>query len=155
MIAIDKIESLVEEKIQGTNSFVVKITVGAGNKIVILLDNDLGTSIDDCIQVSRHVEKNLDREVEDFELQVMSPGVDFPLTSVRQYKKNVGRSVKVKMVEGPSIEGELLSVTEEGVVVKTKTKERIEGRKSKRWVEREHPLSYDDIKETKVVISFK
>ena len=78
MITIDKIQKLADEKlVEGTN-FIVDIAVKTGNKIIVLLDNDNGVSIGDCVAMSRHIESNLDREADDFELNVMSPGLSEP-----------------------------------------------------------------------------
>lgn len=155
MITENVVEKLVKEKIEGTDCFIVDIAVAPGNKIRVLLDKDSDTSINDCVEVSRYIERSLDRDKEDFELQVMSPGIDYPLSSVRQYNKNKGRNVKVKLVEGGTVEGELTDVDEDRITVFTKTKERMEGRKAKRWVEREVVIPFENIVETKIIISFK
>ena len=155
MIQKKTIRKLVEEKIEGTDCFIVDITVGAGNAIRVLLDKDSGTSITDCVAVSRHIEGNLDREEEDFELSVMSPGLDYPLSSERQYRKNIGREVKVTTQEGKVFKGELVVVDSKGILLTSRTKERIEGRKAKQWVDHEDRLEFNEIKETKIIISFK
>jgi len=155
MISKEAIEKLIAEKIEPTTQFVVDLQVTPSNQITVLLDSDTSTSIEDCIAVSRHIESNLDREQEDFELKVSSPGLDQPLKVLRQYRKNIGRHVVVKTEDEQKIQGELKSVEDEVITVETRTKERIEGRKAKRWVERQHQIPFENIKETKVVISFK
>lgn len=155
MISKEAIEKLIAEKIEPTTQFVVDLQVTPSNQITVLLDSDTSTSIEDCIAVSRHIESNLDREQEDFELKVSSPGLDQPLKVLRQYRKNIGRHVVVKTEDEQKIQGELKSVDDNLITVETRTKERIEGRKAKRWVERQHQIPFENIKETKVVISFK
>lgn len=155
MITKTQIQTLVEEKIAGTDSYIVDITVSPGNQIRILLDSDTGLSIKDCVGVSRHVENNLDRESEDFELQVSSPGLDEPLKMLRQYKKYIGKKLKVSTIEGKELEGALLETSEEGIAIEEKKRERIEGKKSKQTIINKVPLKFEEIKETKVVISFK
>jgi ribosome maturation factor RimP len=155
MISATDIRKMVEEHIKDTPVFLVDMTVSAGNVIRIYVDNDEGPSINNCVEISRLVEGSLDRELEDFELHVSSPGLDQPLKVVRQYIKNVGRGLKVIDLQGKTVEGILESADESQIVVKTREKRRIEGRKAKEWVEELHPFNYDEIAGAKVVISFK
>jgi len=140
---------------EGTDMFIVELSVKPGNKIEILVDRDSGLALEDCLSVSRHVEGNLDRELEDYSLDVSSPGVGKPLRLKRQYVKNVGRTVNVKRTDGTIVEGVLVSSDEEKIVVHTRTKEEVEGKKGKKWVERDEEIAFDTISETKIVISFK
>lgn len=155
MITADQIRALVEEKIEGTDLFIVDINVKPGNKIEIFIDRDSGLALEDCLSVSRHVEGSLDREIEDFALDVSSPGVGRPLKLKRQYLKNVGRTVDMKLSDGTKLEGTMVEATDTSVKVKTRTKEEVEGKKGKKWVEKEVELDYDQIIETKITISFK
>lgn len=155
MITQEQIKNLVEEKIADTDIFIVEINVKPGNKIEIFIDKDSGLALEDCLKVSRHVEGSLDREVEDFALDVSSPGVGRPLKLKRQYLKNVGRNVEVKMVDGTLMEGVMLAAEDNKIVVQTRTKEEVEGKKGKKWVERENEIPFENISETKIVISFK
>lgn len=154
MITIEKIKKLAEEKIAESSNFIVDISVRPGNNIVVLLDNDAGVSISDCVAMSRHIEFNLDRETEDFELNVMSPGLTEPFKIIRQYEKNIGKQVDVLTKENKKLTGKLLSVNEEGIVLETKSKERIEGKKTKQILINNISLTFNQIKQTKVVISF-
>jgi len=155
MIAVKTIKELINKAIEGTSIFLISCEVNPGNSIQVLIDNMNNTSVQDCILVSRGIEHNLDREVEDFDLSVSSPGLSKPFVVREQYLKNIGRRVKVKPLEGKAAEGELSEVTEEFILLKDKVKERIEGRKSKQWVDKEYKFLFNDIKETKVIISFK
>ena len=158
MITVAEIEQLVNAKISETETlsdvFFVSISVRTGNAIEVLLDKDSGLNVEDCKKVSRHVESSLDREKEDFSLEVSSPGVGKPLVVHRQYLKNVGRTVKVKDSEGEKYEGDLAEVSETGIVLKYQEKEVLPGKKKKEWVEKSVTLAFDNIKETKVVIRF-
>ena len=154
MISIEKISKIVDVKIAVSTNFVVDISVKPGNKIVILLDNDKGVSIDDCIAMSRHVESGLDRDEEDFELNVMSPGLSEPLKILRQYKKYIDKEVDVVTKESGKIKGKLVLVTDEGIQLETKTKEKVEGKKGKQVIIKKIDLTFSQIKETKIVISF-
>lgn len=155
MITADTIRQLAEAHLEGTPGFLVDVRVAEGNQIRILLDHDASTSIEDCMALHRHLESELDRNVEDFSLDVSSPGLDQPLKLHRQYVKNIGRTVQVKPVEGAKVEGELVAVDEAGITVKIREKRRIEGRKAKEWVEEEQVWPFEQIQSTKVVISFK
>jgi ribosome maturation factor RimP len=109
------------------------------------------------MKVSRAVEHNLDREEADFALNVSSPGLDRPFMVVRQYENNVGRNLKVTFNDESrkGLEGMLIQADEEGIVLETSEKVRIEGKKKKELVVTEHPVPYTEIKAAKVVISFK
>tara|TARA_B100000427_G_scaffold242151_1_gene205070 strand:- start:595 stop:1077 length:483 start_codon:yes stop_codon:yes gene_type:complete len=160
MIDVKTISKMAEEFLDGTPGFLVDVSVAAGNVIRISLDNDNNTSIENCMALSRHIEGSLDREEEDFSLDVGSPGLDQPLKALRQYKKFIGKQVIVLPKVGKKIEGELMRIEEEaedmsGLVLKTREKKRIEGRKAKQWVEEEHTFNACDLEWTKVKISFK
>ncbi len=156
MISKERVLELINEKMEETDIFLVELTIGTANHIEVLIDADNGISIDKCIQMSRQIEHNLDREEEDFSLNVSSPGLDQPLKVHRQYLKNVGRSLKVNFVEEkPRIEGELIEADDEGIVLETKEKVRIEGRKKKELVVTQHKIKFAEIEKAKVVISFK
>jgi len=154
------VHQLANEFLDGGSGFVVDIKVASGNAIRIDLENDDRTSIEDCVALSRHIEGSFDREEEDFSLDVGSPGLDKPLKVLRQYLKLIGKQVSVNPKDGKKMEGELVNIEEEngevkGLVLKTREKKRIEGRKAKQWVEEEHRFQASDIEWTKVIISFK
>lgn len=148
MINASDIRALVEEKIEGTGMFVVELTVSSANRIVIELDSMEGVTIDDCVQVSRHVESSLDRETQDFELQVSSAGIDKPLRDRRQYVKNVGRELRVQLEDGAELKGELLEANEQ-------LKLKVPPSKKKKLPAREELIEWENIKEAKIIISFK
>lgn len=154
MITVNKIKELVDAKLAEGNCFLVDLIIKPGNKIIILLDNDKGVAIADCVAMSRYVEFSLDRETEDFELSVMSSGLSEPLKILRQYQKNIGKQVDVVTKEGKKLSGRLVLTNEEGIELETKTKERLEGKKGKQLIINNINLTFKQIKETKVVISF-
>jgi ribosome maturation factor RimP len=154
MITIDKIQKLAEEKLAEGTNFIVDIAVKTGNKIIVLLDNDNGVSIGDCVAMSRHIESNLDREAADFELNVMSPGLSEPFKILRQYQKNIGKHVDVVTKEGKKLSGKLLKAEESGIELETKVKETVAGKKGKQLIINNINLTFNQIKETKIVISF-
>lgn len=148
MITESTIRGLVEEKIEGTDMFLVSVKVLPSNLIKVFVDSLGGLNVKDCVAVSRHIEGSLDREKEDFELEVSSPGLSEPFQHPLQYKKNVGRGIKVTTADGESVKGELIEFEGESITVqpeKKKKKEQAEPVK----------ILLTDIKEAKTVISFK
>lgn len=154
MISKETIQKLAETKLAEGTNFIVDIAVKPGNKITVLLDNDNGVSISDCVAMSRHIEGGLDREAEDFELNVMSPGLTEPFKILRQYQKNIGKQVDVVTTENQKLSGLLLSADKGGIVLETKSKERTEGKKGKQLLINNINLTFEQIKKTTVVISF-
>ncbi|MEY4331152.1 MAG: ribosome assembly cofactor RimP [Bacteroidota bacterium] len=155
MITKETVASFIAPLLEDSDLFIVDIQVNPGNAIEVLVDKDSGLTIDDCKKVSRAVEGSLDREVEDFSLEVSSPGVGKPLLVKRQYFKNVGRNVAIKTIDGKKIEGQMTLANEEHIQVDFREKEIVPGKKTKQWVEKQVVLPYAEIKETKITISFK
>jgi len=158
MISKKKVAGLIKERIEELDNglFIVHLNISESGIINVEIDKYEGNvSMKDCMSVSRNVEHNLDREDEDFELHVSSAGLDRGLRVLPQYRKNIGRQVKVKLNEGGSLEGELTAASHEQITVQTSRKERIEGKKKKETIIEDHVLTMDKIKETKIVISFK
>ena len=158
MISKTRITELIDERIAELDNglFVVSLTISPSNVIVVELDKyEGGVSVKDCMSVSRNIEHNLDREEEDFELSVTSAGLDKGLRVFAQYKKNIGREVDVKLEDGTAITGLMIDATPEQITLQTERKERIEGKKRKETIVEDHVFPMDQIKETKIVISFK
>ncbi|MEX2596699.1 MAG: ribosome assembly cofactor RimP [Salibacteraceae bacterium] len=148
MISEEQIAKLVAEKLEGTEMFSVHISVSSNNKITVELDGMKGVTIDDCVAVSRHIEGSLDREQEDFELTVSSAGLNKPLRDRRQFVKNIGREVKVMLHDGKELKGELIDAKDNLTI-------KLPASKKKKLPEREEVLDWQNINETKVLISFK
>lgn len=148
MISESYIRQLVEEKLEGTEMFIVDLSVGSNNRIVVEIDGMAGVTIDDCVAVSRQIESNLDREQEDFELQVSSAGIDKPLRDRRQFEKNIGREVKIILQDSAELKGVLLEVGDN-------LKVKLPASKKKKLPEREEAVAWENIRETKILISFK
>jgi ribosome maturation factor RimP len=158
MIDKDKITALAIERIEEHDPtlFIVDLTIGKGNTILVELDKMGGSvSIQDCIAVSRNIEHNLDREEEDFALEVTSAGLDKPLRVLKQFEKNIGREVQVTPIDhGKNVDGVLKEVSEDGIVLEKTEKVRLEGKKKKVWETKQTVLKFNEIKETKLIISF-
>ncbi|QNJ97800.1 Ribosome maturation factor RimP [Constantimarinum furrinae] len=146
---------LLEQALEKNSSlFLIDLEITDNNQIRVILDGDNGVTVEDCIAVSREIEHNLDREENDFSLEVMSAGVSEPLSFPRQYKKNLGRKLKVKTRKGEQIEGEVTEATDDKVTLIWKTREPKPIGKGKVTVQKEAVLDYSDIVEAKVMITF-
>lgn len=154
MITKEQIVSLVEETLDESH-FLVKVDIRSGNVIDIIIDCVHGVNIQKCIDVSRFVESKLDRDTEDFELNVSSAGLTSPFTVLRQYEKNLGREVEVKRVGEKPLQGILTQFDTEGFEIEVTNKEKVEDKKKKIEVTRTHRFAYADGAEVKVIISFK
>ena len=153
MIAPEIIIQLTEEIITD-DQFIVGVEVSPSNVIVVTIDSEKGISIDDCININRHIEKNLDREEEDFELQVSSAGIGQPLKVFRQYVKNIGKEVEVVSKKGEKKKGILKSTDENGFELEFEEKEKAEGQKRKQIVTRSQKFTFDEVKTVKNIIKF-
>ena len=119
------------------------------------IDNDEAVSIDDCVELSRYIEEHLDRDAEDFELEVGSAGITSPFKVLRQYEKNVGNEVEVLTRNGVKLTGVLKSADEDSFVVTVTKQVKPEGAKRKITVEEDQTYTYNEIKYTKYLIRFK
>jgi ribosome maturation factor RimP len=147
MIEKGKIEKLVNEFIKGTNIFLVDVKVNNANKIRVFADTKKGISIDECVELHRHIEKHLDRNTEDYELQISSPGINMPFSVIKQYYKNEGKQVEVIDKEGSRFTGSLKNVTDGGFELETEVKTRGKFKEMK-----EISFNFDEIKSTKELL---
>ena len=149
-----KVKELVDQAIGENDSlFLIDLKVGADNAITVVVDGDAGVPLSECIRISRHVEHNLDREAEDFSLEVTTPSITDPIVDNRQYNKNIGRTIKVKIADG-EVEGTLTEVNQEEVTLRWKVREAKPVGKGKITVEKERKIPLSDIREAKVKIIF-
>ncbi len=155
MISESYIRTLVEEKLQEMDYFIVDVKVSSSNTIRVEIDGDKGVNIKDCVAISRHIEGSLDREEHDFELTVSSAGMDQPFKILRQYQRYYGREVEVKLREGKKLKGKLLQADEDKVSLETSEMKKIEGKKKKQLITETIDVPMEQVNETKVVISFK
>ena len=154
MIRKEEVKRLVEEKLED-KMFLVDISVNERNVINVYVDSFNGLTIDQCINISRHVEHSFDRDEEDFELQVSSPGLSESFKVSEQFYKYEGRAIELVTVNNVKLEGKLLNVTDEGIELETSSREKVEGHKKKQLVVKKHQFKYEEIESTKAVISFK
>ena len=141
MIEKQKIQGLVNEFVRGTGLFLVSVKVSNANRITVLADKNEGITIDECAAIHRHIENGFDRDKEDFELQVSSPGLDMPFVVMEQYYNNEGRKIEVTDNEGSKFIGNLKNVTAGGFELETKLKLL--------------SFNFEQIKSTRVILTIK
>ncbi|MCH8534580.1 MAG: ribosome assembly cofactor RimP [Flavobacteriaceae bacterium] len=134
--------------------FLIKHEVTSDHHIRVIIDSDSNVSIEDCMAVSRKIEHQLDRDEIDFSVEVASPGVSEPLTLPRQYKKNLGRKLELRLADDSLIKGDLVEVDSEGVTLEWKAREPKPVGKGKHTVEKSEKFSFDEIKMAKVMVIF-
>ncbi len=155
MIDTRKITALAEQKLEGTDLFVVDCTCTPGNEVELTIDSDTSVGIDACAELSRAIEAELDRDTEDFSLTVMSAGIGSELRSLRQYRKLVGHSVEVLLLNGVKLLARLDEVSDEGITLSYEEKQAVEGKKRKQLVTVSRSYPFAEIKYTKEWLDFK
>jgi ribosome maturation factor RimP len=150
----EKVNQLLEAGLlEKPTVFLTDLTITDAFKITVTLDGDHGIVVQDCIDISRAIEHNLDREEQDFSLEVVSFGVGSPLKMIRQYKKNIGRMLIVKLAT-TTIEAELVDVSEQNITLAWEAREPKKIGKGKETVQKRQEIPYTDIKEAIVTVTF-
>lgn len=150
----EEVEELLNKALaKREDLFLLNFTVGADHTIKVVLDGDNGISLNDCMEISRAIEHNLDREENDFSLEVTSAGATAPLELPRQYQKNVGRILEVH-TEGTTIEGKLTRVDNDNITLEWKTREPKPIGKGKHTVHKKEEIAFSEIERAKVVLKF-
>jgi ribosome maturation factor RimP len=155
MIDKENITHLAEEGLASSDCFLVDVNIHPGNLIVVEIDHNQAVGIDDCVVLSQYIEQRLDRDMEDYELEVGSSGIGTPFKIVRQYIKNCSNEVEVLLKNGLKLKGILKSANESGITLTVAVKTKPEGSKRKITVLEEQTFLYDEIKYTKNIIRFK
>ena len=155
MIDRNIVSGIVGEWLEDKDYFLVDVTVSPDDKIVVEIDHAEGVWIDDCVDLSRFIESKLDREEEDYELEVGSAGIGQPFKVLQQYLIHIGREVEVLTKEGKKLDGILKDANEENMTLTIQKKVKPEGAKRPKLVDEDVTYTYDEIKYTKYIISFK
>ena len=155
MIDRNIVSGIVNEWLEDKEYFLVDVAISPDNKIVVEIDHAEGVWIDDCVELSRFIESKLDREEEDYELEVGSAGIGQPFKVLQQYLNNIGNEVEVLTTEGRKMEGVLKDANEENMTLTVQRKVKPEGAKRPKLVEEDVTYTYSEIKYTKYLISFK
>jgi len=154
MIQQEFVEKLVAEVLTD-EFFIIQVTVKQGNLIEVIIDGNNGVTIQKCVEVSRHIEQNIDRESDDFELSVSSAGLGNPFKFYRQYLKNIGKEVDVKVAGENAVTGIITNVDEDGFDLEAKILTKEEGKKKKVEVIKSLRFKFSDQPEVKISITFK
>jgi len=155
MITRQTITPLLEAYLNDSGMYLVDLEIQPGNKITVEIDRDDAVSIDDCVAVSKYIESQLDRDIEDYELEVGSPGISQPFKILRQYLKNIGKEVEVLTKGGRKVSGVLKHADQEGITLTVMKQIKPEGAKRKKMIEEDTMYRFDEIKYTKYSIRFK
>lgn len=154
MIDKTKVKGLVDQWLEGKDYFLTDLSISDDDRIVVEIDHKEGVWIEDCVELSKFIESNLDRDVEDYELEVGSAGIGQPFKVRQQYENNVGSEVEAVLNNGKKTLGILKSVDDCGFTLTSKEKIRPEGAKRPKMVEVDHSYAFDEVKEVRAVIKF-
>ena len=154
MISKQKVTEIVNEWLADKEYFLVDVSVSADNCISVEIDHAEGVWIDDCVSLSKFIEANLDREEEDFELEVGSAGIGQPFKVLQQYINHIGKEVEVLAKDGKKYRGVMARAEKECFAITMQVKEKPEGAKRPVLVNKEFAWSYDEVKYTKFLIKF-
>jgi ribosome maturation factor RimP len=149
MIDKNLVKNIAEKFLGTTTSYLVDVIINPGNIIVVEIDNDTGVCIDDCIRLSKFIESQLDRDVEDYELEVGSTGISQPFKTVRQYQKNITHEVEILTTDGRKLYGTLKDADNDGFIVSIEKRIKPEGAKRKITVTDDLRFTYGEVKYTK------
>ncbi len=155
MITKELIRSFIGDKLSADDVFLVEISVSPTNRIYVEIDSFQGVNIAYCVQVSKLIESHLNREEEDFELEVSSSGISSPFKILEHYKKHLGSEVEVFTTKNKKKTGVLTQVNKENFTIETATLQKVEGKKKKQTVILTTTLAYDEVRSTRLVIKFK
>ena len=155
MIDCQKILEIADRELAGTDLFTVSCKCSPMNEVELLIDSDTHVTIERCAELSRKIEAEFDREVEDFSLTVASAGIGTELKNIRQYRKLIGQSVEVLLLSGVKVLAKLDAVTEEGITISYEEKQAVEGKKRKVTVEVTKTYAWEEIKYVKEYLDFK
>ncbi|HBF87850.1 MAG TPA: ribosome assembly cofactor RimP [Bacteroidales bacterium] len=154
MIEKAKILTLIDEFVKENNVFLVDATISAKNAIIVTIDSFEGVPISTCVALSRHIEANIDREIEDYELMVASAGIGQPFKVHKQYLKNIGKDVEIVLIDGVKNKGIITKVNDDSIEFEYAEKVKVEGKKKKETVVRNKIIEFNNIKSTINLITF-
>lgn len=155
MIEKSKVEGIVDEWLEGKEYFLTDLSVSDDDRIVVEIDHKDGVWIDDCVELSKFIEDRLDRNDEDYELEVGSAGIGQPFKVRRQYENHVGDAVEVKTTGKEKLKGTLKAVNPEGITITVKVKFKPEGAKRAKIIDEDRNIAFADIATCQAVIDFK
>ena len=151
----EKVKELLDDSLQKRKDlFLIDFEILEGNKIRIVIDGDNGVLVEDCMFVSRAIEHNLDRETEDFSLEVSSAGATTPLANKRQYKKHIGRILKIATLDKEKYEAVLIAANNDFISLEWKVREPKPVGKGKITVKKNISISFKEIEKAQIKLVF-
>ncbi|HEX2969669.1 MAG TPA: ribosome assembly cofactor RimP [Bacteroidales bacterium] len=150
MIEKETIKGIVSEYLKSSDMFLVAVKVSSANRITVLADRKGGITLDECVSIHRFIESRLDRDIEDYELEVSSPGLDLPFLVKEQYYKNEGKKIEVTDTDGIKHTGILKNVTDGGFELETEVKVKGKSKEIK-----DISFNFDNIKSARVILIIK
>lgn len=155
MIKKEVVTQLVEEWLKEKDYFLVDVTISPDDRIVVEIDHAEGVWIEDCVDLSRFIEDHLNRDEEDYELEVGSAGIGQPFKVKQQYVNHIGKEVEVLTADGKKLKAILKDAGDETFTVTVTKKVKVEGKKRPELQEEDLVFNYNKVKYTKYLISFK
>jgi ribosome maturation factor RimP len=150
-----KIESAVLNWLEDKEIFLVEVSLSSDNRVRVYIDSVDGVSINKCVELSRFLNSAFDREEEDYDLEVSSPGLDMPLKVKEQYQKNLNKEISIVLVDGKKHKGVLTAFDDDGIEAEVKVKVKADNQKKKKEIIEKQIFKFNDIKAVKPVVSFK
>jgi ribosome maturation factor RimP len=154
MIAKEKIQELINSYLAGNEMFIVQLEVSTANKISLVVDSFKGVGIDDCVDLSRLIESGLDREIEDYELEVSSGGIGVPFKVIQQYHKNLGKDIETILKTGIKLKGVLENVDDNGFTISYETKVKVQDKKKRQLLVENRYIRFDETSKVYNIIKF-
>ncbi len=154
MISKEKILGLIEGLLAEKKFFLVSLDIGPSNNIRLVVDSTMGIQISECVQLSRAIEQGLNRDSEDFDIEVSSPGLGTPFKIREQYDKNIGKAVEVISKEGQKIKGILILVDDNSFSIEQEKKIKIEGKKKKQIIKEKINFAYNNVSKVRNVLKY-
>ncbi len=152
MINKELIHTFIDKKLLEDEAFVVEVKVSPTNRIYVEIDSINGLSIDYCVIISKLIESQIDREQEDFELEVSTSSISAPFKVFNHYKKNIGREVELITLDNIKRTGVLKEVTTDNFTLENEALQKVEGKKKKQVVVNNDTFSYSDVRSIKQII---
>lgn len=154
MLNKEEIRRSVERIIDGTEIFIVDVTVSADNRVVVEIDSPLALDIDTCARITRAIEADFDRDAEDYELEVGSAGLTAPFKVRGQYLKNIGRTVEILTADSRKLRGILVALEGDDLTLRITRKEKAPGEKRPRMVDIDETIPLSIVKKANLVLEF-
>lgn len=154
MISEEQIKRIIDDDIKNKNLFLVDLKIGYPNKINVYIDSMKGVTIEECAKLSLMIKEKLNKHIDDYVLEVSSPGLNKPLILPMQYEKNLGRYLDIIIKDGTRKTGRLTKVFRNGIQIKSEVTTANKPGRKRENVTKDYVFDFTDIKSAKVIVSF-